>query len=306
MNWDDIQLFEAAASAGSLTGAARKLKISQPQISRRLRQMETSLGARLFDRTPQGLLPTRAGEKLIPLAQDMRNAADAVSRAQPDLANLAMGVVRINVDEVRARFLTMHMPELTKQLDGIEIEIYESHIHLNHTWRETDIQLRSCLPDSETLIARRLGTMSYALYGSREYVRNHPDAVTQLRFDNCDWIGLAPDRLWYPEQNKWLEMNAQGPARFRFNTMTSMCDACCAGAGLAVLPCFMADATENLIRICVEEEIQHSVENLIVHRDLLREPAVRRTVDVIAQLYKYSQNALMGHSGKQGEEYHAD
>jgi len=207
MNWDDIQLFEAAAAAGSLTGAAKKLKISQPQISRRLRQLETSIGARLFDRTPYGLLPTRAGEKLIPLAQDMRTAADAVARAEPDLANLAMGVVRINMDEVRARFLTLHMSELLSQLKGIEIEICENHIHLNHTMRETDIQLRSCLPDSETLIVRRLGVMAYALYGSKEYVRNHQEALTPARFSRCDWIGLAPDRLWYPEQKKWLGMN---------------------------------------------------------------------------------------------------
>jgi len=298
MNWDDIQLFEAAAAAGSLTGAARKLKISQPQISRRLRQLEATVGARLFDRTPQGLRPTRAGEKLIPLARDMRNAADAVARAQPDLANLAMGVVRIDVDEVRARFLTLHMSELLSQLDGIEIEICENHVHLNHTLRETDIQLRSCLPDSETLIVRRLGMMSYALYGSTDYVRKHQDALTPARFSNCEWIGLAPDRLWYPEQKKWLDMNVKRPPKIRFNTMTSMHDACKAGAGLAVLPCFFADASNDLVRISGEREVFHSIENLIVHRDVLREPAVRRSVDVIAALFKRSRNALTGRSAE--------
>ncbi len=294
MNWDDIQLFEAAASAGSLTGAAKKLKISQPQISRRLRQLETSIGARLFDRTPQGLLPTRAGEKLIPLARDMRVAADAVARVEPDLANMAMGVVRIDVDEVRARFLTLHMPELLAQLDGIEIEICENHFHLNHTQRETEIQLRSCLPDSETLIARRLGILSYALYGSAEYIRHHQDAFTPLRFSECDWIGLAPDRLWYPEQKKWLDMNLEQSPRVRFSTMTSILDACISGVGLAILPCFIADASSDLVRVSGAEEIFHSVENLIVHRDLLREPAVRKTVDAIAALYKQSKNTLMG------------
>jgi len=290
MNWEDIQLFEAAATAGSLTGAAKKLKISQPQISRRLRQLEASIGARLFDRTPQGLLPTRAGEKLIPLARDMRSAADAVARAKPDLANLAMGVVRINVDEVRARFLTLHMRELLAQLDGIEIEICENHVHLNHALRETDIQLRSCLPDSETLIARRLGVMSYALYGSTDYVREHQEALTLARFSNCDWIGLAPDRLWYPEQKKWLDMHVKRAPKIRFNTMTSIHDACRAGAGLAILPCFIADVSDNLVCVSGGQEIFHSVENLIVHRDVLREPAVRRTVDVIAALYRRLRN----------------
>lgn len=296
MNWEDIQLFEAAAAAGSLTGAAKKLKISQPQISRRLRQLEKSVGARLFDRTPQGLLPTRAGEKLIPLAQDMRTAADAVERITPDLANMAMGVVRIDADEVRARFLTLHMPELLAQLEGVEIEICENHLHLNHSLRETEIQLRSCLPDSETLIVRRLGVLSYALYGSRDYVRHHQDALTPARYSNCEWIGLAPDRLWYPEQKKWLDMNVKRPVRVRFSTMTSVHDACAAGVGLAVLPCFLADENEDLVRVSGPEEIFNSVEKLIVHRDILREPAVRATVDAIAQLFKKSKKSLTGDS----------
>jgi len=294
MKWEDIQLFEAAASAGSLTGAAKKLKISQPQISRRIRQLEDHIGARLFDRTPHGLLPTRAGEKLIPLARNMRTAAEAVARIEPDLANMALGVVRINADEVRARFLTLHMPELLSKLDGIEIEFCENHAHLNHTLRETEIQLRSCLPESETLIARRLGIMTYALYGSHEYVHNHQDAIATARYCDCDWIGLAPDRLWYPEQKKWLDTNVARPPRVRFNAMTSIYDACVSGVGLAILPCFIADTSHNLVRISGEEDIFHSVENLIVHRDLLREPAVRKTVDAIVALYKRSKSALTG------------
>ncbi len=56
--------------------------------------------------------------------------------------------------------------------------------------RETDIQLRSCLPDSEALIARRLGSIFCGLYGCREYVRNHYDAVTQPR------LAIAPELDW--------------------------------------------------------------------------------------------------------------
>ncbi|HAT85609.1 MAG TPA: LysR family transcriptional regulator, partial [Rhizobiales bacterium] len=77
MKWDDLQLFHAAATAGSMNGAARRLEISQPQLSRRLRQMEERIGARLFERTPQGLRLTGAGETLMPLAEQMRSTADA-------------------------------------------------------------------------------------------------------------------------------------------------------------------------------------------------------------------------------------
>ncbi len=294
MNWEDIQLFDAVASAGSLTGAAGVLQISQPQLSRRLRQLENTLSARLFDRTPQGLRPTLAGEKLIPLAKNMRSAADAVVRAKPDLASMTMGVVRINTDEVRAHFLTDHMPELLERLSGLEIEISSNHTHLKHSLRETEIQLRSCLPDSETLIARRLGIMSYAIYGSIDYVQRNQAALTPARASQCEWIGLSSDRLWYPEQKRWLDKHMNRTTKIRLNTMTGIVDACVCGVGLALLPCFIADKSDGLVRISGTREILHSKENLIVHRDLLREPAVRRTVDVIAGLFKQSKNALMG------------
>ncbi|MDN3719261.1 LysR family transcriptional regulator [Roseibium salinum] len=66
MNWDDLKLIDAAARHRSLSGAAKALNLSQPQLSRRLKGFEERIGARLFDRTPTGLKPTEAGARLIP------------------------------------------------------------------------------------------------------------------------------------------------------------------------------------------------------------------------------------------------
>ncbi len=83
MNWDDLKLVDAAARMRSLSGAAKALDISQPQLSRRLKSFEDRIGARLFDRTPTGLKPTDAGLRLIPLADDMRKKAEAAARILP-------------------------------------------------------------------------------------------------------------------------------------------------------------------------------------------------------------------------------
>lgn len=294
MNWEDVRIFEAAAAARSLSGAAKALGSSQPQLSRRLRQLEDSVGARLFDRTPQGLRPTLAGEKLIPLARQMRVAADAVARAQPDLARTALGVVRVSVDEVRAQFLVSHFSDLKDQLAGIELEIFSSHLHISHVTRETDIQIRSCLPDSETLIVRRLGQMAYAPYVSKAYLEGRACNGNASDYAGWDWIGLTPDRLWYPEQKRWMDARFTSPPIVRVNTMTSAMDAAIAGLGATMLPCFMADQDESLVAISLTEERMISSENLVVHRDLLREPAIRKTIDAIAALYKRERQALSG------------
>ena len=294
MNWDDLRIFDAAARTLSLSAAARRVGLSQPQLSRRLRRLEENMGARLFERLPQGLKPTRAGQHLIPLVAGMRDAADAVERARPGISADMMHVVRVSVDDVREHILAGALPDLRERLEGIEIEILASHDHVNHVARETDIQIRSCLPETDSLIARKLGHLAYAVYGSRGYVAGAPAAMTDDRFHACEWVGLVPDQLWYPEQHNWLARQGVSRCGLRVNTMTAALSAVLAGSGLAVLPCFMADADPRLVRVMAPEPDLLSTEHLIVHRDLLREPAVRRTIDALADAYRKNRDVLLG------------
>jgi len=284
MNWEDIQLFDAAAVSGSLSAGAKTLGISQPQMSRRLRDLETKLGARLFDRTPQGLRPTGAGAKLMPLASEMRIAADAVSRIQPDLKSEAISVVRISVDEIRERFLTLRLPELLQDLCDIEIEIFSRHDHPDHELRKTDIQIRSCLPDSETLIARKLGVTAYNLYAADDFWNAHIKEAPASALAALDWIGIPPDQLWYPLQKKYLDSFFSGPSKLRFNTMKGALEAARSGLGVAMLPNFVAREYDDLIALIKDDDPVVTTEYIIVHRDLLREPAIRRVIDAIVAL----------------------
>jgi len=290
MNWDDLRIFDTAARMRGISAAARTLGLSQPQMSRRLRRFEDKMGARLFDRSPNGLMLTPAGEKLLPIARQMRKIADNVERVQPELASKAQKVVRISLDELREHFVAGNMRWLRQQIDDVEIELYSAHIHLNHTARETEIQLRSCLPESETLIARKIAEITYNVYVSKDYTATSKTPP----LTNPDWIGFSPDRLWYPEIKRWMDKNLSTPPTIRCNTITAQLKAAASGAGYAILPAFMADPEPQLQRVAGLEKIYASTEHLIVHRDLLREPAVRKTVDALAQLFKIHQAEFAG------------
>lgn len=294
MNWEDIRLFDAAAAFGSISAGAKSLGLSQPQMSRRLRGLEQQLGARLFDRTPQGLRPTSAGAKLIPLAAAMRGAAERIERARPDLANHSLTVVRISVDEIRERFLTSHLGSLQQRLEGLEIEIFSGHEHLDHQSRETDIQVRSCLPDSETLVAKRLGRTGYGLYATHEFLSTHRCKADDAAIRRLPWIGISPDHLWYPTQLKWLESYFEQGSVIRCNTMTAIMNAARGHCGVAMLPHFMAREEGGLVQIAAPDSDIFTVEYLIVHRDLLRESAIRATVNAVADLYRFHQPSLLG------------
>src|SRR6266511_3874724 len=78
-NWDDVRIFLAIHHAGSLSAAASPLEMTQPTCGRRLAAFETAVGARLFDRTPEGLRLTAEGAALVEAAEAMEEGARAPS-----------------------------------------------------------------------------------------------------------------------------------------------------------------------------------------------------------------------------------
>lgn len=64
MNLNHLRIFHAVAETGSVTAAARRLRVSQPAVSKQLGELETALGVHLVDRLPRGVRLTRAGRSL--------------------------------------------------------------------------------------------------------------------------------------------------------------------------------------------------------------------------------------------------
>src|SRR5258705_12086175 len=91
MTFDELESFVAIATGGGFTHASKKLHRSQPAISRRIRQLEQSLDARLFERAGRGVRRTAAGEALLPHAEVALAALGDGRRAVKALAGKAKG-----------------------------------------------------------------------------------------------------------------------------------------------------------------------------------------------------------------------
>src|SRR5438552_12149028 len=95
LNLHLLRLFTTVVRTGSFSRAADALHISQPAISKGVRDFELQVGCRLLDRTPKGVRPTREGKALVRHAETLFAAERAAEDELLSLRNLDSGSLRI-------------------------------------------------------------------------------------------------------------------------------------------------------------------------------------------------------------------
>lgn len=171
LDWSLVRTFLSVAELGSLSAAARALGSSQPTLGRQIRALQDELGLELFRRRDRGLALTDAGERLLPAARAMRQAAHDIELAAVGNANSVEGTVRITSSVVVA---THHLPaivaELRREEPLIAIEVFASDETSNLHFREADIAVRMYRPKQLDLVTLFLGELRLGIYAAKSYI----------------------------------------------------------------------------------------------------------------------------------------
>ena len=291
-DWDNLRVFLALAEEGSLTAAARKLKVSHPTISRRVKALEDELGSRLFERLPDRFVPTLAATHLLVEVRAMEQSAQALARRSAGLTDTHLGTVRISVDETMAEFISRHLMRLRQNHRCIEFEISVAHISANLSRREADLLIRNRFPDSAHLVGRKLGSFAYAVYGVRDFAQACDGSEDSLRA--LPWIGFDEDHLYMPGQ-QWQIALLQGRAPVvRTNNGVVFYHAIHEGHGVGVLPCFLGDKHPALSRITPILDDVVVDEWMLVHRDMRSLPRIRVVMDALVKLFQDTRAETQG------------
>jgi len=296
-NWDDLRIFLSLARGGTLTTAAKALGVSHPTVARRVQALERQIGARLFDRLPDRFVPTAAGAELLADTEAMEKAALSINRRSVGLSDTVSGVVRLSAGEAMAVLVARHLPGLRAQLPHIEFEVVASHTLANLSRREADLLIREQVPELAGIVTRKLCKVAYAVYAARSLDVGRTEMTALV---DRPWIGFDDDHSYMPGQH-WLHHHLGRRPEIRVNNWLVLHDAVRVGAGLAVMPCYLADQDAALRRVGgVLPEIT-TEQWLLVHRDLRALPRVRAVMDALVELFQRHRPVLEGH-GRAGSQ----
>ncbi len=272
LGWDDLRLVLAIARAGTLSGAARALHVTHSTVFRRLGAIEQQIGVRLFDRFRDGYAATPAGESAAGLAARFEDEVLALERSLSGQDLRLSGVVRIATTDTLSTLLMPHLAALRQAHPAIRLALTVSNAMANLTRRDADIALRPVPDPPETLVGRRLCAIAHAVYTADAPQADPPSGP---------WIGLD-EALDATVIGRWLRRAIPDDRILcRVDALPALRDAARAGLGLALLPCYVGDATPGLRRAAPAEPL--SALWLLTHDDLKRSPRIRAVLDFLAQ-----------------------
>ncbi|MGJ7507513.1 LysR family transcriptional regulator [Variovorax sp. GT1P44] len=254
MDWDNLRFFLELARSGTLVGAARRLAVDHTTVARRIQALEKQVGTALFSREADGHRLTEAGRRLQPQVEAMESAFLTVESATPASDEGLSGLVRIGATEgfgtiVLAPQLALFAQQHPKLV--IDLLAMPRLVHLSR--READIVISLERPARGTVVVAKLTDYALRLYASKPYLAKHGAIRTREDLRGHTFISYVDDLLFSKELQYLDELYRPDSFALRSTSILAQYQATLAGAGIAVLPAFIAERDKSLRRVLPDE-----------------------------------------------------
>lgn len=284
-DWTLTRSFLAVMRRGSLSAAARALALTQPTLGRHIDELEAGLGAALFTRSPGGLLPTERARALLPHAEAMEAAFEALVRAAAGGGDAAQprGTVRISASEVMGTFvLPAILADLRHRAPGLVMELALNNRTDDLLRRDADIAVRMTRPQQQGLVARKVGVVPLGLFAHRRYVERFGVPATLGELAGHHIVGFDRDDHSARSVAAGKLPISRALFSFRVDSDVAQAMAVRAGVGIGMMQKAMAAAEPDLVPV-LEAEVSLPLECwLAVHEDQKASPPIRAVYDALA------------------------
>jgi len=245
MDWDDMRIFLSVAREQSLSGAARTLKLDPATVGRRIARLEQGIDAVLFVKSPQGYLPTDAGERLLAHAEA---AEQAMSGALADVRGEGHGLtgtIRLGAPDGCATYLLPHVTRrIVEANPGLEVQIVALPRVFNLSKREADMAIGVSRPTTGRLRIQKIADYHLLLAASAAYLDLAGPIETPAGLKGHPVIGYIPEMIFDTELDYLAELGLTR-TDFASNLISVQLGWLRAGAGIGVVHDFaLPDAPE--------------------------------------------------------------
>jgi DNA-binding transcriptional LysR family regulator len=247
MDYNDIPLFVRVVEAGSFSAAAAALATQKSTVSRNVARLEQDLGVRLLQRTTRKLVLTEAGRAFYERVRATVSALDEAAGTAQELGGEPRGVVRVTAPPDSDSDSIGISRALTRFVEGhpkIHVELSLTARRIDLVAEGMDIAIRAGHLEDSSLVARKVGTTSFALFASPGYLarRGTPKTLAHLARHDCVLFrargGRATWKLEGPDGQETVDVGGL----LSSDELLFVARCAAAGAGIAILPLPLARA----------------------------------------------------------------
>lgn len=285
IDWNLLPTFLAVVNSGSLSGAARSLKISQPTVGRQIETLESQLGVTLFTRAPRGLTPTEAAQAILEYAEEMKVAATSLSLAAAGISDQVAGTVRITASEVVATYvLPAMLAAILRDEPRLDLELVASDRTDDLLLREADIAVRMVRPVQPDLISKHVGDLPLGLFAHEDLLARYGPVETLEGFRRMPFVGLDRSTLLIEGMTRLGVHAERSDFRFRSDDQAACLEAVAAGVGMGVSQVHLMAGRPGMVRVLPDLELPELPIWLTANRELRSAARVRRVFDELDRM----------------------
>ena len=235
MNWDDVRIFLSVARHESLSGAAKALRLDPATVGRRIGRLERDAGAVLFVKSPQGYVPTQAGDRMLRHAEAVEQAMSGAASDARGQNDTLTGTIRLGAPDGCATFLLPHViGRIVEENPGLSVQVVALPRVFNLSKREADMAIGVSRPQTGRLRIQKIADYHLHLAASQTYLDRHPPIHTRDALNGHPVVGYIPDMIFDRELDYLAEMGLE-TVDLASNLVSVQLGFLRAGAGLGVV-----------------------------------------------------------------------
>ena len=282
-DWTLARAFLATAEEGSFSGAARRLRLTQPTLGRQVAALEQALGVVLFERTGRSMSLTEAGHDMLEHVQAMSDAADHMALIAAGRSQSIEGRVTITASDVMCTYvLPPVLRQLRQRAPRLQIDVVAANDIRDLMRREADIAIRHVRPDQPELTARQLREKSAHFYAARSYLqaRGRPRNLDSLAQHDFLHFGDV-DRMLEHLNPMGLSLNAE---HFQIGSQNGVVCWELARQGLGIVPMTdeVGDLFPDMEQVLPDMQPFKIPVWVVSHRELHSSRRIRLVFDMLA------------------------